>query len=158
MIENADKNIEFLSYIGSPLSENSVAVIYSANNISFGRCELFSDYVQSLLCVIFNTYLGDEITEEDDRLKHFEWCWQKNIDNFKLEGINFSSKGESFDYFKEFMIEVFYNIENKESKKIKDIITNLWNTIFSYNGVKTSSDMDNFIEIYKILEKSIKKA
>ena len=72
MIENADKNIEFLSYIGSPLSENSVAVIYSANNISFGRCELFSDYVQSLLCVIFNTYLGDEITEEDDRLKHFE--------------------------------------------------------------------------------------
>lgn len=158
MIENADKNIEFLSYIGSPLSENSVAVIYSANNISFGRCELFSDYVQSLLCVIFNTYLGDEITEEDDRLKHFEWCWQKNIDNFKLEGINFSSKGESFDYFKEFMIEVFYNIENKESKKIKGIITSLWDTIFSYNGVKTSSDMDNFIEIYKILEKSIKKA
>jgi len=157
MIENADKNIEFLSYIGSPLSENSIAVIYSANNISFDRCELFSDYVQSLLYIIFDTYLGDEITEEEDKLKHFEWCWKKNIDNFKLEGIKFSTKGESFDYFKEFMIEVFYNIENKESKKIKGIITSLWDTIFSYNGMKTSSDMDNFIEIYKILEKSIKK-
>jgi len=157
MIENAYKNIEFLSYIGSPLSKNSIAVIYSANNISFDRCELFSDYVQSLLCVIFDTYLGDEITEEHDRLKHFEWCWQKNIDNFKLEGINFSREGESFDYFKEFMTEVFYNIESKNSKKIKGIITSLWETIFSYNGMKTSSDMDNFIEIYKILEKSIKK-
>ena len=55
------------------------------------------------------------------------------------------------------MIEVFYNIESKNSKKIKGIITSLWETIFSYNGMKTSSDMDNFIEIYKILEKSIKK-
>tara|TARA_B100000927_G_C16440040_1_gene459363 strand:+ start:341 stop:817 length:477 start_codon:yes stop_codon:yes gene_type:complete len=157
MIEKTDKNIKFLSYIGTPLSENSISVLYSANNINFERCELFSDYVQSLLSIIFDTYLGDDITEDDDKIKHFEWCWIKNIENFEKENIKFSIKSESFDYFKEFMIEVFYNVELKEENKIKPIIKNLWNSIFSYNGTKTSSDMDNFIEIYKILENSLKK-
>ena len=168
MIEKPDKNIKFLSYIGTPLSENSISVLYSANNINFERCELFSDYVQSLLSIIFDTYLGDDITEDDDndiddidedddKIKHFEWCWIKNIENFEKENIKFSIKSESFDYFKEFMIEVFYNVELKEENKIKPIIKNLWNSIFSYNGTKTSSDMDNFIEIYKILENSLKK-
>tara|TARA_B100000963_G_C22607139_1_gene663114 strand:+ start:505 stop:981 length:477 start_codon:yes stop_codon:yes gene_type:complete len=157
MIEKTDKNIKFLSYIGTPLSENSISVLYSANNINFERCELFSDYVQSLLSIIFDTYLGDDITEDDEKIKHFEWCWIKNIENFEKENIKFSIKSESFDYFKEFMIEVFYNVELKEENKIKPIIKNLWNSIFSYNGTKTSSDMDNFIEIYKILENSLKK-
>ena len=151
MIEKTDKNIKFLSYIGTPLSENSISVLYSANNINFERCELFSDYVQSLLSIIFDTYLGDDITEDDDKIKHFEWCWIKNIENFEKENIKFSIKSESFDYFKEFMIEVFYNVELKEENKIKPIIKNLWNSIFSYNGTKTSSDMDNFIEIYNTL-------
>lgn len=158
MIGKADKNIEFLSYIGTPLSENSISVLYSANNINFERCELFSDYVQSLLYIIFDTYLGDDITEDSDKIKHFEWCWKKNIKNFEKEGIKFSKEGESFDYFREFMIEVFYNIEMKEEKRVKTIIKSLWGSIFSYTGVKTSSDMDNFIEIYKILENSLKNA
>lgn len=157
MIGKADKNIEFLSYIGTPLSENSISVLYSANNINFERCELFSDYVQSLLYIIFDTYLGDDITEDSDKIKHFEWCWNENIKNFKKEGITFSNKDESFDYFKEFMIEVFYNIELKEENRVKVIIKGLWGSIFSYTGTKTSSDMDNFIELYKILENSLKK-
>ncbi len=158
MMEREDKKKEFLSYIKTPLSENSIAVLYSANNIRYEKCLLFSDYVQSLLTLIFDTYMGDDITSDDDKFKHFEWCWNKNIENFKDEGIHFGTTNSSYNYFLEFMMEVFYTITTKGGKEhIPITIRTLWLSVFSYNRMKTRSDMDNFIEIYGILEKSLKK-
>lgn len=157
-MENRDKTIDFLSYIKTPLSENSVAVLYSANNIRYEKCLLFSDFVQSLLTIIFDTYMGDDITSDEQKVKHFQWCWQKNLDNFKEEEIHFADSDEAFNYFMEFMSEVFYTINGKDQKEhIPITIRTLWLSVFSYNRMKTRSDMDNFIEIYNILDKSLKK-
>ncbi len=159
MMDNTDKKLDFLSYIKTPLSENSIAVLYSANNVRYERCQLYSDYIQSLLLTIFDTYMGDEIMSDDEKANHFLWCWNKNIENFKEEGIIFKNTDASFNYFIEFMFEVFYSVNNKETKPyIAVTIRTLWLSLFSYDRIKTRSDVDNFIEIYGILEKSLKKA
>jgi len=156
-MEKEDKTRRFLSYIKTPLSEDSVAVLYSANNIRYEKCLLFSDFVQSLLTLIFDTYMGDDFTSDEDKVNHFKWCWNKNIDNFKEEGVYFNESKEGYDYFLEFMMEVFYMLNDKDNINVPITIRTLWISVFSYNKLKTRSDMDNFIEIYKILDESLKK-
>jgi len=156
-MEKEDKTRKFLSYIKTPLSEDSVAVLYSANNIRYEKCLLFNDFVQSLLTLIFDTYMGDDFTSDEDKVNHFKWCWNKNINNFKEEGIHFNESKEAYDYFLEFMMEVFYMLNDKDNRNVPITIRTLWISVFSYNKLKTRSDMDNFIEIYKILDESLKK-
>ena len=158
MMENTDKKLEFLSYIRTPLSNSSIVVLLGANNVKYESTQLYSDFIQSLLCVIFDTYMGDDITNEVNRINHFKWCWHQNLNNFKKEEIHFGHSQEVYDYFLEFMYEVFYSIEGKESKPhIATTIKSLWLSLFSYDVKKTRSDMDNFIEVYGILDKSLKK-
>jgi len=158
MMDNKNKKRDFLSYIKTPLSENSITVLYSANNVRYERCQLYSDYIQSLLFIIFDTYMGDDIMSDKEKVEHFNWCWNKNIENFKEEGIIFNASDIAFNYFLEFIVEIFYSVNDKESKPhIAVTIRALWLSLFSYNSVKTRSDVDNFIEIYGILDKSLKK-
>jgi hypothetical protein len=108
--------------------------------------------------LVFDTYLGDVITTEKQQIEHFNWCWDKNISNFKEEGIEFKSINELQSYFKEFMVEVFYAIEDKDDKPyINENLISLWEYIFDYKKPKSRSDIDSFIEIYNIFDKSLKK-
>ena len=157
-MEDINKSLEFLSYIKTPLSDNSVNVLLSANNIKYDCAQLYSDFVQSLFTLIFDTYMGDDITSEINRIYHFKWCWKKNIENFNEEGINFVHTQDGYYYFLEFMCEVYYSTQEKENKpQMPQTIKNLWYKLFSYESKKTRSDVDNFIEIYNILDKSLKK-
>jgi hypothetical protein len=155
---NRDKTLDFLSYIKNNLSEHTLIMLYDANKVRFDKCQLYSDFVCSLLLIVFDTYMGDEYTDKEQRVSHFNWCWDKNISNFKEEGIIFKSIVELKDYFKEFLIEVYYNIEDKESKPyISENLISLWEYLFDYKKPKSQSDVDSFIEIYNIFEKSLKK-
>ena len=103
---------------------------------------------------MFDTYMGDDVTGIEEQINHFDWCWNKNLENFNKEGICF--KGEKlYDYFLAFMTEVFYPIENKPIGYTDKTSVKLWSDIFNYNRYKTNSDMDTFLEIYKIFEKSL---
>jgi hypothetical protein len=155
---NRDKTLDFLSYIKNNLSEHTLIMLYDANKVRFDKCQLYSDFVCSLLLIVFDTYMGDEYTDKEQRISHFNWCWDKNISNFKEEGIVFKSIVELKDYFKEFLIEVYYNIEDKESKPyISENLISLWEYLFDYKKPKSQADVDSFIEIYNIFEKSLKK-
>jgi len=146
------------SNLNTPLSDDSIVVLYSANNINYDKAFLFSDFIQSLLMLVFDTYVGDEFMNEVDKLNHFNWCWGRNINNFNKEGIIFEDYKNSYDYFLEFLTETFYNIENKDKNKhISITVRTLWLTIFSFDRIRTHSDVDNFIEIYKIMDKTLKK-
>lgn len=149
-----DKHRKFLDYINTPLSWESIVVIYDANNIKFERCQLFNDFVQSFLLLVFDTYMGDDVTSTEQQVNHFNWCWHKNIDNFKKEGISFEGE-KLYDYFLAFMLEVFYPIHDKPIGFVDKSSLKLWNDIFDYNFKKTNSDLDTFLEIYKIFEKSL---
>ena len=154
MEDNNRKN--FLAYIKTPMSRESINILYGAHNIQFEKCELYSDFVQSLLRLIFDTYMGDEVTSVENQVKHFNWCWSKNIENFTSEGLYFDSN-RLYSYFLEFMLEVYYTSPDKDSAGFdhKNILK-LWYYIFDYNREKTNSDMDTLIEIYKIFESALK--
>ena len=146
-----------MSYITTPLSDDSIAILYSTNNVKFDRVNLYLDFILSLLHITFDTYLGDDITNKNDQIKHFDWCWNKNIDNFKNESIVFGDYSDLKNYFKEFMLEVFYDLDSKENNPyVHNNIINLWAHIFNYNGIKSRADVDSFIEIYNIFDKSLK--
>jgi hypothetical protein len=138
------------------MSKESIAVLYNANNIKYEKCELYKDFIQSLITLIFDTYMGDDITDNDQQKNHFKWCWEENIKNFKEESIIFKSD-KLYTYFLEFMLEVYYPISQKEENVIahKNILK-LWSYIFDYDNVKSKSDVDTLIEVYKLFDLSIK--
>ena len=153
---NKNKTLELLNYINTPMSRESIMVLYNANNITHEKCELYSDFIQSVILIVFDTYMGDDITDMAQRKNHFKWCWDKNIENFKKEGIGVASL-KLYNYFLEFMNEVYYSTTNKsENTKINANILKLWSYIFDYDNNKSKSDMDTLIEVYKLLEVSIK--
>lgn len=154
-MDNNDKK-NFLDYINAPMSREAINLLYNLHNIRYEKCELYSDFVQSLLRLLFDTYLGDEVTSVEQQVKHFTWCWNKNLKNFEEEGLIFDNE-KLYSYFLEFMLEVYYTAPDKDSPSFdhKNILK-LWYYIFDYNRIKTNSDMDTLIEIYKIFESSLK--
>lgn len=151
----------FFNYISKQVPNDEVSIWLKMNNIIPEKMELFSDFSQSLYKLMKDTYLGDakgfnetriSLTNEDN-IKHFEWCWNKTIDNFLKEGLSFSKKGEHFDYFKTFFNDIFYN---QQEEKIKNSVDEFLDQLFDVNKPFTKSDLDMVYVIYKILDKSLK--
>jgi hypothetical protein len=100
--------------------------------------------------------MGDDITSDEQRVAHFKWCWDKNIENFKAEGIEFSSTARIYKYYLNFMLEFYYSTEDKVGNEDISInIKKIWANIFSFGSTKTRSDVDAFLEIYGLMEKSL---
>jgi len=155
----------FFNYITKPLDSDDVEIWFKVNNIFPEKMELFSDFVNSLNYLIRDTYLGEDEDvgketkinlSEDDERKHFDWCWNKTIDNFEKENLFFERDGEHYEYFESFFSEIFY--EQKE-KKIRDSIEKFFEELFDDEKSYTKSDLDMILAIYKNLDKklSIKK-
>lgn len=156
-MKDIEKTINLLSYINNPMSNESINVLYSANNIRFDRCELYNDFIQSLMLLVFDTYMGDDITDSTQQINHFKWCWNTNVANFIKEGIDFTNQ-KLYEYFLEFMLEVYYPLSDKnESETTHKNILKLWTYIFDYKTPKSNSDIDTLIEVYRIFDKSFKK-
>lgn len=135
---------------------DTINILYQNNDINFDNVNLYLDFSISLLLLIFDTYLGDNITSSDEREKHFKWCWDKNVNNFKKENIVFNCDGELKDYFNSFTNELFYKIEDKDDNPyICGNLIKLCEFIFDYQKVKTRADVDSFIEIYNIFDKNL---
>jgi tRNA(Leu) C34 or U34 (ribose-2'-O)-methylase TrmL len=85
----------FFNYLTKPILPEDVLVWFEANNIIYEKLELFSDFSLSLYDLIIKTYLGESDTPndtkitltEEDKEKHFDWCWVKLLNNFEKEGI-----------------------------------------------------------------------
>jgi hypothetical protein len=151
----------FFNYIIKPVPDDEVDIWFRMNNIIPEKMELFSDFSVSLYDLMDETYLGDDkqsyetkiVLNQDDKTKHFEWCWNKVIENFSKEGLFFTSKGEHFDYFKTFFYDIFYNQNEQQIKKsVKEFLIEL----FDRKKPFTKSDLDMILVIYKMLDKSLK--
>lgn len=148
----------FFNYITKPLNPEDVDIWFKANNIIFEKLELYSDFSHSLYYLIVDTYLGDnqvsnetKITlSDEDKLKHFDWCWTKTITNFSKEEIFFENEGEHYDYFKTFFEDIFYN---QPEENIRKSIGNFFKDLFDREKSFTKSDLDMILTIYKLLDK-----
>ncbi len=141
------------------MDPDDVDVWFRVNNIIPEKMDLYYDFSFSLYYLVLETYLGEEKSTEtkvtlsdEDKTKHFNWCWNKTIENFKKEEIVFNIKGDHYDYFLSFFVEIFYN--QKESR-IKDSIGTFFNDLFDRKKPFTKSDLDMISSIYKSLDKNM---
>ena len=150
----------FFNYISKPIDPEDVDIWFKSNNIYREKLELFSDFLHSLNYLILDTYLGDNdigsetkiSLSDDDILNHFNWCWNKTIDNFEKENLFFERYGEHFDYFESFYLQIFY--EQKE-KKIRESISVFFEELFGEKNTYTKSDLDMILTIYKNLDRAM---
>ncbi len=149
-------NSKFLAYIHQPMSWPDIQMIYKKNNISIQKCELFNDFIKSLLLTILETYMGDEITNTLEQNNHFNWCWGKTVKGFSEEGFNLNDP-KIRNYFFEFSREIFYTNKNKDKDQFESGVLKIWDDLFNYSAIKTNSDIDVLVEIYNIMDKSLKK-
>jgi hypothetical protein len=145
---------EFYEYLTEPMNENQIEVWLKANNIIPEYSELFYDFVMGLYYLVDMTYLGDDvISTNDDKKGHFNWCFNKIIDDFEKENIIFTSKGQHYEYFWSFFEDAFYSEDTRETT------TNIhafFKNIFNLKGRKTKSELDMYTDLYKILENALK--
>ena len=147
---------EFMNYIANPLTYDQMHLLYRANNIKYERCNLYCDFIMSLNKMINDTYLGsDYINTEKEIIQHFNWCIDKVIDNFKEEKIIFQDITQVKEYFYFFYYEIFYKTVDK--KNLFDRLNKLGELSFNYHRLKSRSDIDVLIELYKLLDKSLNK-
>tara|TARA_R110000824_G_scaffold178720_1_gene358538 strand:+ start:787 stop:1254 length:468 start_codon:yes stop_codon:yes gene_type:complete len=145
---------EFIKYISTPLMVEEMQLLYKANNIKYDKCELYYDFITTLNKLIVETFLGDDvINSEEDIKNHFIWCIESIFNNFKKENIIFTEITELKNYFYNFYLELFYNINNKSD--VIDKLNKLPILSFDYSRMKTRSDMDVLLELYKLFEKSL---
>lgn len=103
-----------------------------------------------------DTYMGDKFMKPEQRLDHFKWCWNATIKDFEEEGIYFKYSIDLFDYFQQHMLDTFYLSDDKlDTEIIKIKLVNLWKYILSNTTNKTQSDVDTFIGVYKMFEKTL---
>jgi hypothetical protein len=150
----------FFQFITKPIPKEEVEIWFNVNNMIPEKGELFFDFCYSLYTLMQQTYLGDEDSpsetkiqmEDDDKKKHFLWCWNKTIDNFKKENLFFQENGDHFEYFETFFLEVFYH---QKSDDVKNSIKKFIIELFDKDKTFTRSDLDLYTEIYKLLNKHL---
>jgi len=150
----------FFNYITKNLNPEQVDIWFRVNNIIPEKMDLYYDLSYGLYLLIRTTYLGydDDFTETkvrmtpEDNLNHFDWCWNKTIENFKKENINFELRGEHYEYFLNLFLEIYYT-QNRDV--VRESIDVFFNDLFNREKPFTQVDLDLIYNIYKSLDKNL---
>ncbi len=145
--------IDFIEYISKPMNKEDITLMYRINNVIPERSHLYLDFAHSLFDTITKTYLGDEVMSEKSIKEHFDWCWKNTLKCFEKEKISFHGK-ELYNYFFTLFHESFYNELDKSDMNVSKILE-FWVDIFTYSNIKTLSELEAFIDLYKIFDKSL---
>ena len=152
---------QFFRWLSEPMKPEDIYTWNMANNIIPELTELFRDFCFSFYYLVRDTYLGDNYKDlnetrigmtTEDKVKHYEWCWNKTIDNFKKENITFKFSKDDFEYFKEFFFEVFYN---QEDNIMREALDDFLKQLFNRKRPTSKSDLEMFTDVYKTLERSL---
>ena len=148
----------FFNWMSKPIPKDEVIIWFNVHNMNYERIELYGDIFKSLNYVIIDTYMGEETKEtkislsQEDKESHFEWCWNKMVEDFKRENIIIKHGGEHKEYFRSFFFDTFYN---QSERNVKDSIPNFLVEVFDVEKPFSKSDLDILTELYKLMEKNI---
>jgi hypothetical protein len=148
----------FFNWMSKPIPQDEVVIWFNIHNMNYERIELYGDIFKSLNYVIIDTYMGEETNEtkislsQEDKESHFEWCWNKMVEDFRRENIIIKHGGEHKEYFKSFFFDTFYN---QSERNVKDSIPNFLIEVFDVEKPFSKSDLDILTELYKLMEKNI---
>jgi len=148
----------FFNWMSKPIPQDEVVIWFNVHNMNYERIELYGDIFKSLNHIIIDTYMGEETKEtkislsQEDKESHFDWCWNKMVEDFRRENIIIKHGGEHKDYFKSFFFDTFYN---QSERNVKDAIPNFLVEVFDVEKPFSKSDLDILTELYKLMEKNI---
>jgi hypothetical protein len=148
----------FFNWMSKPIPKDEVIIWFNVHNMNYEKIELYGDIFKSLNYIIIDTYMGDETNEtrislsKEDKELHFEWCWNKMLEDFRKENLIIKHGGEHKEYFKSFFFDTFYN---QSEKNVKESIPNFLFEVFDVEKPFTKSDLDILTELYKLMEKNI---
>ena len=148
----------FFNWMSKPIPKDEVIIWFNVHNMNYERIELYGDIFKSLNYIIIDTYMGEETNEtkislsQEDKELHFEWCWNKMIEDFRKENIIIKHGGEHKDYYRSFFFDTFYN---QTERNVKDAIPNFLVDVFDVDKPFSKSDLDILTELYKLMEKNI---
>jgi len=150
-----EKREEYSEFDITEKYKHQIDIWYRTYSINRDKIILFYDFLLSLHTLIDETFLGvDVLYKEIDQRGHFDWCWNKIIENFNKEKIFFKDKGNHYEYFWNFFFEAYYlsKIDEKESR-----ISEYFYKLFDFRYVKSRSELDILTEVYKLFEQNLKK-
>jgi len=148
----------FFNWMSKPIPQDEVIIWFNIHNMNYERIELYGDIFKSLNYIIIDTYMGEETSEtkislsHEDKESHFEWCWNKMLEDFRRENIIIKHGGEHKEYFRSFFFDTFYN---QSERNVKDSISNFLVEVFDVEKPFSKSDLDILTELYKLMEKNI---
>ena len=118
---------QFFNYLTKPVSQDQVDIYIKVHNIVSEKANLFFDFICSLYCLVEKTYLGDDVVKDtEDKRGHFNWCWNKNIENFNKENLFFEEEKQIQEYFRQFALESFYHEKINKGEEIEVKIKWFW--------------------------------
>ena len=148
----------FFNWMSKPIPQDEVVIWFNVHNMNYERIELYGDIFKSLNYIIIDTYMGEDTSEtkislsQEDKESHFEWCWNKMLEDFRRENVIIKHGGEHKEYFKSFFFDTFYN---QSERNVKDSIPNFLVEVFDVEKPFSKSDLDILTELYKLMEKNI---
>ena len=150
----------FFNWMVKPLPKEDVLIWFNVHNMNYEKIELCGDIFKSLNYIITDTYLGNntesfetKITlSQQDNEDHFQWCWNKMIEDFNKENIKIKHGGDHKEYFLNFYNDTFYN---QKEKSVIGSIPSFLLEVFDIEKPFTKSDLDILTELYKLIEKNI---
>lgn len=143
----------FIDYFSKPLNSEQINYLNKLNGVSIEKTSLYRDFIISLIYLIHDTYLGEDVIITDkDRKSHFNWCWYKNIENFKKENNNILALGEHYYYLYNYVTDIYYNNSVKTNTLLNRIV-DFWTLLMVIDRLKTKSEYDLFSEVYLMFDK-----
>jgi hypothetical protein len=136
------------------ISEYQLLKEIKANNVILERLHLYEDFIVNLIHYIQTTYLGKEyIYKKEDINGHFNWAFNKVVEEFEEEGISFRANNELktylFDYFSK---ELYFNDKELSIK----LMLKHWNKLFKLSADKDVVEFKTLLSVYQIFDNSFK--
>lgn len=144
-----EKRLTFEEY------QEQTNISYRSNNIIREKAEVYYDFLSSLLIIIDETYLGsDVVVTQEDMSNHFTWCLNRILLNFEQEKIHFMGVNPNYDYLWYFFYKGYYSMNDGNKRKI---LLSYFKLLFSFNNMKSISELESFFDFYKLLDQNLKK-
>jgi hypothetical protein len=126
-----------------------LGLILKKENIIKERCDLYLDFLLTFFDTTTKSYLGHDYIKNDvDKKGHFTWCYDKTVNEFKEEGLNFDSELLK-EYLWDYILFMIYGQENIPDFEFFEMN---WKYIMEFSGVKTKKCLEEMIYMYKIFD------
>jgi len=142
------ENIHNKGYI----SEYQLLKEIKANNVILERLYLYEDFTINLIYYIQTSYLGKEyIYKTEDIEGHFNWAFNKVLNEFNEENISFENNNELKTYFFNYFVKELYFSDKEVSLRS---MLKYWNKFFQLSKNKNANDFKNLLVLYQIFDES----